>query len=213
MPRAGYDLTGAATGSPASEAAARARQRTATGNRTPRAGTPANPSRPDGDDQVTPRASRIGISAVAAHVGPLVYSQMNLATHDARVFQIQGRPPRQELYQNPLNLGSIQAASQPMARPINVQTPFGAANFGTADSGVQQAQQLWSSGQFYALPANQHEFQVHHSAYPNPASFVHSQTAIRPTQHRAPGSMSAGASAYHTADEDAEMAGVDNWRR
>ncbi|KAL6815762.1 hypothetical protein GGI42DRAFT_312255 [Trichoderma sp. SZMC 28013] len=119
MPRKGYDVTGCAPGTPAAEAAARARQRAAPGNRTPRAGTPINPSHHDGDEQETPRASRIGVFAgdVAAG-GPPAYSQVNVM-QDERGCQTQGFLPRQELFQNPLNVSSFQAASNVIARPIS----------------------------------------------------------------------------------------------
>ncbi|KAL7960663.1 hypothetical protein V8C34DRAFT_321178 [Trichoderma compactum] len=119
MPRKGYDVTGCAPGTPAAEAAARARQRAAPGNRTPRAGTPINPSHHDGDEQETPRASRIGVFAgdVAAG-GPPAYSQANVTQAEGGI-QTQQFLPRQELFQNPLNVSSFQAANDFMARPIS----------------------------------------------------------------------------------------------
>ncbi|KAL7951415.1 hypothetical protein V8C42DRAFT_356724 [Trichoderma barbatum] len=118
MPRKGYDITGCAPGTPAAEAAARARQRAAPGNRTPRAGTPINPCRHDGDEQETPRASRIGVSGGNMPAAPPAYSQINVMQDD-RGFQVQRRLPREELYQNPLNISSIHAANQFMARAIS----------------------------------------------------------------------------------------------
>ncbi|KAH6606001.1 hypothetical protein Trco_005155 [Trichoderma cornu-damae] len=124
MPRTGYDVTGTVPGSPASEAAARARQRTAPRNLTPRAGTPANPPHPDGDEQETPRASRIRVPSGDARADSPTYSQMNIAPQDRRGFQIQRRMPRQELYQKPLKVSSIQAStSHPTTRPGGV--PYG----------------------------------------------------------------------------------------
>ncbi|QYS96121.1 hypothetical protein H0G86_003382 [Trichoderma simmonsii] len=118
MPRKGYDVTGCAPGTPAAEAAARARQRAAPGNRTPRAGTPINPTRHDGDDQETPRASRTGVFTGAVSGGPPTYSQTNVMQDD-RGFQTQLLLPGQELFQNPLNVSSIQEANNFMARPIS----------------------------------------------------------------------------------------------
>ncbi|KAL7797253.1 hypothetical protein V8C37DRAFT_304688 [Trichoderma ceciliae] len=243
MPRAGYDLTGTAPGSPASEAASRARQRTAPGNRTPRAGTPANPFHPEEDEQETPRASRMGIPAGIARADPPTYSQMNFALQNPQGFQIQRRLPRQELYQNPLNISSIQVASHSMARLtnaryghgvsleahssifrgnatptstghgfelVNAPTPFGTANFRTADFGAQQQQQLWSNSQFHALPANQLGFQSRHSVYPDPESFVHSHATAGTARHPALGSASARTLGSQTTGEDAEMTGVNN---
>ncbi|PNP56693.1 hypothetical protein THARTR1_03389 [Trichoderma harzianum] len=118
MPRKGYDVTGCAPGTPAAEAAARAKQRAAPGNRTPRAGTPINPTGQDGDDQETPRASRIGVFAGDAPGGPPVYSQANVMQDDGG-FQTQRFLPRQELFQDPLNVSSFQAANNVMVRPIS----------------------------------------------------------------------------------------------
>ncbi|KAJ4861978.1 hypothetical protein T069G_02932 [Trichoderma breve] len=117
MPRKGYDVTGCAPGTPAAEAAARARQRAAPGNRTPRAGTPIDPTRHDGDDQETPRASRTGVFTGVAPGVPPNYPQTNVMQGDP-AFQPQSFLPRQELFQNPLNVSSIQAANNFMARPI-----------------------------------------------------------------------------------------------
>ncbi|KAL6899037.1 hypothetical protein GGI43DRAFT_407645 [Trichoderma evansii] len=127
MPRSGYDLTGAAQGSPASEAATRARQRAATASRTPRAGTPRagtpragtpiNPSCQDGDDQeTTPRASRVGVLSGAVPVNFHPSFQMGF---------IPQRLAGPELYQNPLNISSAQNASQSLMMSVNPQYNHG----------------------------------------------------------------------------------------
>ncbi|KAL7910952.1 hypothetical protein GGI35DRAFT_446092 [Trichoderma velutinum] len=118
MPRKGYDITGCAPGTPAAEAAARARQRAAPGNRTPRARTPINPLRRDGDAQETPQASRIGVATGDVLGGPTAYSQVNIMQHDQGL-QIQRLLPRQELLQNPLNISSAQSPGNFTARPIS----------------------------------------------------------------------------------------------
>ncbi|RFU78276.1 hypothetical protein TARUN_3954 [Trichoderma arundinaceum] len=203
MPRTGYDVTGTAPGSPASEAAARARQRNAPRNRTPRAGTPANPSHPDGDEQETPRASRIGSSTGKARADSPTYSQVNVAHQDRQGFQIQRRLPRQELYQNPLNMSSIRAADQGFS-----------ANFAVANLGVHQ-QQLWNNSQFHALPASQHGIRSHRTAYPDPESFAHNQATASTFQHQtattAATSTATRAPPSHVSNEDTEMTSSDKW--
>lgn len=227
MPRSGYDLTGTAQGSPASEAAARARQRTAS-SRTPRAGTPTNPSRQDGDDQErTPRASRIGVFAGAAPV--------NIHTSFQTDFIAQ-RMAGPELYQNPLNMSSARNASQSLMMPvnsqynhgispeaqsgifsrtaipvstsqgiefINAQAPFGSSrqpiNSGTANSRVEQHRFQRSGGRFHAMPASQHGFPTSHTtnANPQPPSYGF---------HSQTGTRPSG-----IIDEDAEMSDVGRW--
>ncbi|EHK23508.1 uncharacterized protein TRIVIDRAFT_220773 [Trichoderma virens Gv29-8] len=239
MPRKGYDVTGCAPGTPAAEAAARARQRAAPGNSTPRAGTPANPSRHDGDEQETPRASRIGVFAGNTPAVPPAYSLMNVLQDD-RGFQIQQRLPRQELYQNPLNISSIQAANGLMARPIS--GPHGhPAPFESQPSMFLGVAPLTSTGQgvgFVNAPAQlstttfrtadfgaqQQQLWNNNQFYSMPSS----QHGIQSLHMSRPGPESfahyqtavgavqhqtantnAGTSASQSADEDTEMAGVD----
>lgn len=222
MPRSGYDLTGTAQGSPASEAAARARQRTAS-SRTPRAGTPTNPSRQDGDDQeMTPRASRVGRFASVA--------PMNFQTG----FQTGIIPQRMagpELYQNPLKMSSAQNASRswmmhansqynhgispegqsavfsrtavPVSTSqgigfVNTQAPCQPINSGAANFRVEQHPFERSGGQFHAMPASQHGFPASHTTNPNP----------QPHFHGFYSQMGTGPSGI--IGEDAEMSDVDN---
>ncbi|GFP54865.1 hypothetical protein ACSS6W_002756 [Trichoderma asperelloides] len=230
MPRSGYDLTGAAQGSPASEAAARARQRADTASRTPRAGTPTNPSRQDGDDQeITPRASRIGVFAGTAPANFQTSFQMGF---------IPQRMERPELYQNPLNMSSAQNASQSLMMPvnpqygfrippgaqstvfsrvaipvstsqdmgfINAQAPFGASSrqpidSGAANSRVEQHLFQRSGGRFHAMPVIQHGFPTHHNSDPNAQSPFYSSHS------------QTGTGPSDTVDEDAEMTDVDGQR-
>jgi hypothetical protein len=207
MPRSGYDLTGAAQGSPASEAAARARQRTVS-NRTPRAGTPTNPSHQDEDDQeVTPRASRVGLHTSVA--------PMNIRTGFQPGF-ISQRMAGSELYQNPLKTSSAWNSSQswmrhansqynhgviPEAQPIvysrtavpvstgqgigfgNAQAHWQPINSGAANSRTEQ-HRFESGGRFHATPASQHGFPTGHTPGPNPQPPSHSsysQTGARPS--------------------------------
>ncbi|PTB61964.1 hypothetical protein BBK36DRAFT_1130523 [Trichoderma citrinoviride] len=237
MPRKGYDVSGSAPGSAASEAAARAKQRSAPGNRTPRAGTPAFPSQPGGEDQETPRASRIGVLAGSAPLDPSMYSQNNVLQGNSG-FPSQQRFPGEQLYQNPLNVSSMQAANQSVAPPmgasyghgaalgaqssmfsgaaapaftgqfVNVPERFRDATFGTVGSGAQQ--QLWNSHQFHALPASQHGVQSRPIAYPNPEPFGHGQAATGTTYHPAPGGTNAGAFASQAAEEDTEMTDAED---
>lgn len=230
MPRAGYDLTGAAQGSPAYEAADRARQRTVTATRTPRPGTPTNPSSQDGDDQeITPRASRAG---VFAGTGP-----GNFHTS----FQMGFIPQRMagpELYRNPLNMSSARNASQSLMVPvnpqynpgispeeqsivfsrtaipvstsqgtrfINTQTPFGASsrqpiNSGAANSRVEQHHFQRGDGRFHAMPASQHGFPTSQNTDPNLQSSFYGFYS----------QMGTGPSS--TVDEDAEMTDADAQR-
>ncbi|KAK1248395.1 hypothetical protein MKX08_006615 [Trichoderma sp. CBMAI-0020] len=221
MPRSGYDLTGTAQGSPASEAAARARQRTAS-SRTPRAGTPNNPSRQDGDGQdMTPRASRVGrfASAVPMSIHPSFQTGF--------IPQHMAGP---ELYQNPLKISSAQNASQswmmhansqynhgvsseaqlgvfsrtavPVSTSqgigfVNTQAPCQPINSGAANFRVEQ-HQFERSGRFYAMPASQHGFPANYTTNPNtqpPFHGFYSQTGTGPSG---------------IIDEDAEMSDADN---
>ncbi|EGR49188.1 uncharacterized protein TRIREDRAFT_107032 [Trichoderma reesei QM6a] len=237
MPRKGYDVTGTAPGSAAYDAAARAKQRSAPGNRTPRAGTPADPSQPSGDDQETPRASRVGMFTGSAPVGPSMHSQMN-ALQGNISFSTQQRFPGEQLYQNPLNASSMQAAGQAaaplMGAPyghgsflgaqssifpgaaapaftgqfVNVPERFRDATFGTVGSGAQQ--QLWSSNQFHALPASQHGAQSRPIAYPNHESLGHGQAAMGTAYHPAPTSANAGSFTSQAAQEDTEMTDAED---
>ncbi|KAL7820775.1 hypothetical protein V8C26DRAFT_440438 [Trichoderma gracile] len=237
MPRKGYDVTQTAPGSAAYEAAARARQRSAPGNRTPRAGTPANPSQPSGDDQETPRASRVGIFAGSAPVDPSMYPQMNTLQGNVG-FPSQQRFPGEQLYQNPLNASSVQAASQSVAplmgapyghgaslgaqssmfpgaaapaftgQFVNVPDRFRDAAFGAVGSGAQQ--QLWSSNQFHALPASQHGAQSRPIAYPNQESLGHGQAATGAAYDPASTSTNAGAFASQATQEDTEMTDAED---
>ncbi|PTB77448.1 hypothetical protein M440DRAFT_1329985 [Trichoderma longibrachiatum ATCC 18648] len=237
MPRKGYDVTGSVPGSAAYEAAARAKQRNAPRSRTPRAGTPANPSQPSGDDQETPRASRTGIFAGSAPVDPSMYSQMNAIQGNVG-FPSQQRFPGEQLYQNPLNTSSMQAASQSaaplMGAPYGHGAPLGAqssmfpgaaapsftgqfvnvperfrdATFGTVGSGAQQ--QLWNSNQFHALPASQHGIQSRPIAYPNQQSLSHGQADTGAAFHPAPSSTNMGTLASQAAQEDTEMTDAED---
>lgn len=230
MPRSGYDLTGAAQGSPASEAATRARQRADTASRTPRAGTPTNPSRQDGDDQeITPRASRIGVFAGTAPANFQTIFQMGF---------IPQRMERPELYQNPLSMSSAQNASQSLMMPVNpqygfrippaaqstafaraaipvstsqgmgflnAQAPFGASSRQPTDSGAANSraeQHLFqrSGGRFHAMPVSQHVFPTHHNRDPNAQSPFYSSHSRT------------GTGPSDTVDEDAEMTDVDGQR-
>ncbi|PNP44551.1 hypothetical protein TGAMA5MH_03681 [Trichoderma gamsii] len=220
MPRSGYDLTGTAQGSPASEAAARARQRTAS-SRTPRAGTPTNPSRQDGDDQeLTPRASRAGRFASVA--------PMNFQTGFAPQ-----RMAAPELYQNPLKMNSVRGASRswmmnansqynhgvsPEAQSavfsrtavpvstgqnigfVNAQAPCQPINSGAANFRVEQHQFEGSGGRFHAMPASQHGFPASHTTDPHPQPPFHSFFSQR------------GSGPADIIDEDAEMSDADNQR-
>ncbi|TFB07249.1 hypothetical protein CCMA1212_000118 [Trichoderma ghanense] len=237
MPRKGYDVTGSAPGSAASEAATRAKQRSAPGNRTPRAGTPANLSQPSGDDQETPRASRIGVFAGSAPVDPSMSSQMNVLQGNGG-FPSQQRFPGEQLYQNPLNVSSMHTASQAMAplmgapyghgaslgtqssmfpgaaapaftgQFVNVPERFRDATFGTVGSGAQH--QLWNSNQFHALPASQHGAQSRPIAYPNPESFGHGQAATGTAYHPATRGTNAVTFASQSAEEDTEMTDAED---
>lgn len=230
MPRKGYDITGCAPGSPASEAAARARQRTAPGNRTPRAGTPANPSHPDGDEQETPRASRIGISTGNGRDDSPTYSQMAVLQDD-RGFQIQRRLPRHELYQNPLNMSSIQATSHFMARPISASYGHGVsleaqssmfpgiaapASTGQGVEFVNAPAQVGAANfQTAEFGAQQQQFWNNGQFHALPASQHGIQS--RAIAHPGPESFvrnqtrtNAGTSASQSADGDTEMTGIDS---
>ncbi|KAM0525453.1 hypothetical protein ACHAPE_000158 [Trichoderma viride] len=222
MPRSGYDLTGAAQGSPASEAAARARQRTAS-SRTPRAGTPTNPSRQDGNDQeLTPRAFRVGRFAPVA--------SMNFQTNFQTGF-IPQRMAAPELYQNPLKMSSTQTASRswmmnsnsqynhgvfPEAQSavfsrtaapvstgqgigfVNAQAPCQPINSGAANFRVEQHQFERSGGRFHAMPASQHGFPASHTIDPN----------LQPSFHGFYSQTGSGPSGI--IDEDAAMSDADN---
>lgn len=230
MPRSGYDLTGAAQGSPASEAAARARQRAVTASCTPRAGTPINPSCQDEDDQeTTPRASRVGVFSGAAPVNFHPSFQMGF---------IPQRLAAPELYQNPLNMSSARNASQPLMMSVNpqynhgisleaqsanflgsatlvstsqgigftsYQTPLGASNrqpmnSGAANSRAEQHLYQRSGGRPHAMPASQHGFPTSHNTNPNPQSPFYSRHS------------QTGTGPCDTVDEDAKMADVDDER-
>lgn len=222
MPRSGYDLTGAAQGSPASEAAARARQRTAS-SRTPRAGTPTNPSRQDGDDQeTTPRASRVGRFASVA--------SMNIQTGFQTGF-IPQRMAGTELHQNPLKMNSAQRASRSWMMNANSQYSHGVSseaqsaffsrtavsvptnqgigfanaqtqcqpiNSGAANSRVEQHRFERSGGQSHAMPASQYGFPTSRTTDLNPQPPFHgfySQT---------------GTGSSGIIDQDAEMSDNNN---
>ncbi|EHK43960.1 uncharacterized protein TrAtP1_008411 [Trichoderma atroviride] len=222
MPRSGYDLTGTAQGSPASEAAARARQRTAS-SRTPRAGTPTNPPRQDGDDQeMTPRASRVGRFASVAPMN------IHPSFQTGFIPQSMAGP---ELYQNPLKMSLAQNASRSwmmhansqynhgvspeaqsavFSRPavpasasqgigfVNTQAAYQPINSGAANFRVEQHLFERSGGRLHAMPASQHGFQASHTINPNlqpPFHGFYSQTGTGPSG---------------IIDEDAEMSDADN---
>ncbi|KAL7938865.1 hypothetical protein V8C35DRAFT_289421 [Trichoderma chlorosporum] len=238
MPRKGYDITGCAPGTPAAEAAARARQRVAPGSRTPRAVTPVNPSRHDGDEQETPRASRIGVSSENAPGNFPVYSQAS-AVQDHRGFQVQRRLPSQELYQNPLNISSIQAANNLMARPISgphghpvsseVQS-FGVsraappASIGRGGAFVNDPEQFnmvafrtpefgaqqqhWDGSHSHASSANQHGIQNLPIAQPSPELFAYYQMAAENGQYPTANASAGTLAPQQTVDEDTEMTGI-----
>ncbi|KAL7898151.1 hypothetical protein HDV63DRAFT_410466 [Trichoderma sp. SZMC 28014] len=222
MPRSGYDLTATAQGSPASEAAARARQRTAS-SRTPRAGTPTNPSRQDGDDQeMTPRASRVGRFASV--------TPMNIQTGFETGF-IPQHMAGPELYQNPLKISSAQRASRSWMMDANSQYGHGVSseaqsavfsrsavsvpsnhgigfvnaqgqcqpiNSGAANSRVEQHRFERGGGQSHAMPASQYGFPTSHTTNLNPQPHFHgfySQTGTGPSG---------------VIDQDVEMSDDDN---
>ncbi|KAL7918208.1 hypothetical protein ACQKWADRAFT_304791 [Trichoderma austrokoningii] len=217
MPRSGYDVSFTAQGSPASEAAARARQRTAS-SQAPRVGTPTNPSRQDEEDpEATPRASRIGVFARTAPANIQTGFQTGL------IPQHMAGP---ELYQNPLYMNSARNASQSWMMPvnpqyvqfglpgmqsttfprtavrvptsqgigfINAQAPSQPIHSGAANSRVEQHHFQRSGGWSHAMP---YGFPTSHNADPQlPSHGFHIQTGTGPSGN---------------IDEDAEMRDTDN---
>ncbi|KAL6870495.1 hypothetical protein J3F83DRAFT_736523 [Trichoderma novae-zelandiae] len=161
-----------------------------------------------------------------------MYSQMNVVQGNGG-FPNPQRFPGEQLYQNPLNVSSMQAATQSVAPPmgapyghgaslgaqssmfpgaaaptftgqfINVPDRYRDATFGTVGSGGQQ--QLWNGNQFHTLPASQHGVQSRPIAYPNQESFGHGQAATGTAYYPAPRSTNAGTFASQAAEEDTEM--------